>query len=91
MSMNTDIIITMTMRKVMIITENTIIMRSTITTTNAAAAMIIMRNTITTMNAATATIIMRNIITTMNAAAVTIIITATITRTKSSQAGAGRP
>ena len=73
MFMNTDIIITMTMRKVMIITENTIIMRSTITITNAA------------------TIIMKSIITTTNAAAVTIIITATIMRTKSSQAGAGRP
>ena len=88
MSMNTDIIIT-TMRKAMIITENTIIMRSIITITRAVT--IIMKNITTTMNAAAAMIIMKNTITTTNAAAVTIIITATIMRTKSSQAGAGRP
>ena len=63
MSMNTDIIITMTMRKVMIITENTIIMRSTITITNAAT--IIMKSIITTTNAAAVTIITTAIITRM--------------------------
>ena len=81
MSMNTAIIITTTMRKATIITENTItiIMRNITTTMNAAAAMIIMRNITTTTNAAAAMIIMRNITTTTNVAAAMIIMRNIIT------------